>query len=78
MQNLLQVIRQQPKLAKEASSTLVDIGQAVHPTVSSEELDVLLHGVLLQEVYARTSCLQTLQVKRDYNDCLKHGYSPAL
>lgn len=40
MQGLLQVIKQQPKLAKEASSTLVDIGQAILATVSSEELEV--------------------------------------
>lgn len=63
MQNLVQVIRQQPKLAKEASSALIAIGQAVHLTVTKGELNVLLGGTLVQEVYVRNSCLQTLQVR---------------
>ncbi len=62
-EDLLYVIRQQPKLAKDASSALIAIGQAIHENVDHEELLVLLRGTLLQEVYARTSCLQTLQVK---------------
>ncbi|PSR76114.1 hypothetical protein PHLCEN_2v8664 [Hermanssonia centrifuga] len=61
MEDLLYVIRQQPKLAKDASSALIAIGQAIHENVDHEELLVLLRGTLLQEVYARTSCLQTLQ-----------------
>ncbi|THG98438.1 hypothetical protein EW026_g3754 [Hermanssonia centrifuga] len=60
-EDLLYVIRQQPKLAKDASSALIAIGQAIHENVDHEELLVLLRGTLLQEVYARTSCLQTLQ-----------------
>lgn len=62
MEILLHVIRQQPKLAKDASSALIDIGQAIHESVTRDELNVLLHGMLLQEVYVRNSCLQTLQV----------------
>ncbi|GJE94641.1 ARM repeat-containing protein [Phanerochaete sordida] len=61
MENLLFVIRQQPKLAKDASSALIDIGQAVQATVKPEELTVLLRGILIQEVYVRNACLQTLQ-----------------
>ena len=60
---LLHVIRQQPKLAKEASSALIDIGQAIHWTVSRPELDILINGTLTQEVYVRNSCLQALQVR---------------
>ena len=62
MRGLLQIIRQQPKLAKAASSALVDIGQGIQATVSPDELNVLIRGTLQQEVYVRNSCLQTLQV----------------
>ena len=62
MENLLHTIRQQPKLSKEASSALMDIGEAIQASVSPNELRVLLHGTLMQEVYVRNSCLQALQV----------------
>ncbi|KAI0688462.1 ARM repeat-containing protein [Cytidiella melzeri] len=61
LETLLSVIRQQPKLSKEASSALISIGQAIHDTTTPEELNTLLRGTLLQEVYVRNSCLQTLQ-----------------
>ncbi|KAJ7623265.1 armadillo-type protein [Roridomyces roridus] len=61
MQLLLHIIRQQPKLSKEASSTLVDLGEAAHSNASRDEIDVLLIGTLMQEVYVRNSCLQALQ-----------------
>lgn len=63
MESLIHVIRQQPRLAKDASSALVDIGQAIHSNATPEENSVLLHGTLMQEVYVRTSCLQALQVR---------------
>jgi hypothetical protein len=59
---LLHIIRQQPKLTKEASSTLIDLGEAIHATATRQEIDVLIAGTLLQEAYARNSCLQTIQV----------------
>jgi hypothetical protein len=62
MESLLHVIRLQPKLAKEASSTLVGIAQTIHGNVTAEETKILLNGTLAQEVYVRTSCLQALQV----------------
>ncbi|OBZ65072.1 Translational activator GCN1 [Grifola frondosa] len=61
IKDLLHVIRQQPKLAKEASSALIDLGQAVQSNATREETAVSLRGTLFQEVYARNSCLQTLQ-----------------
>ncbi|GLB43526.1 putative ARM repeat-containing protein [Lyophyllum shimeji] len=61
MEMLLHVIRQQPKLSKDASSALVDLGEAIHASVSPAELSVLVEGTLMQEVYVRNSCLQTLQ-----------------
>lgn len=62
MEILLHIIRQQPKLSKEGSSALVDLGEVSYPSASREELDVLLNGTLMQEVYVRNSCLQALQV----------------
>jgi hypothetical protein len=62
MENLLHIIRQQPKLSKEASSALIDLGEAIQASASSDELAVLLRGALTQEVYVRNSCLQALQV----------------
>ena len=62
MESLIHVIRQQPRLAKDASFALVDVGQAVHTNATPEEDSVLLRGTLMQEVYVRTSCLQALQV----------------
>jgi len=64
MENLLHIIRNQPKLSKEASSTLVDLGEAIQSNASLNEFAVLLRGTLFQEVYARNSCLQALQVRR--------------
>ncbi|KAJ6581434.1 armadillo-type protein [Mycena capillaripes] len=61
MKILLQIIRQQPKLSKEGSSALVDLGQVAHASASRDELDVLINGTLMQEVYVRNSCLQALQ-----------------
>ena len=62
MESLIHVIRQQPRLAKDASSALVDIGQAIHLNAIPVETQALLRGTLMQEVYVRTSCLQALQV----------------
>ncbi|KAG5638049.1 hypothetical protein H0H81_002083 [Sphagnurus paluster] len=61
IEKLLHVIRQQPKLSKDASSALIDLGEAIQATGSEKELAVLLKGTLMQEVYLRNSCLQALQ-----------------
>ena len=55
-------MRVQPKLAKEASSALIDLGESIHATATRQEIDVIIRGTLLQEVYVRNSCLQTIQV----------------
>ena len=62
MRDLLYVIKQQPKLAKDASMALIDLGQSIQVTASSEDTNVLVRGTLQQEVYVRSSCLQALQV----------------
>ncbi|KAF7308577.1 TOG domain-containing protein [Mycena chlorophos] len=58
---LLTATRQQLKLAKEASSALVDLGAAAHANASRDEINILLRGTLTQEGHVRNSCLQTLQ-----------------
>jgi hypothetical protein len=62
IENLIHVIRSQPNLAKEASSDLIGIGEAIHDTASPQEISALLRGTLFQESYVRNSCLQALQV----------------
>ncbi|EPQ55338.1 ARM repeat-containing protein [Gloeophyllum trabeum ATCC 11539] len=59
--DLIHAIRNQPRLAKDAASALIDSAQAVSQTASPEESSILLRGTLHQEVYARNACLQALQ-----------------
>ncbi|KAI0657693.1 ARM repeat-containing protein [Cubamyces menziesii] len=61
VRDLIHAIRHQPKLAKDASSALIDIGQAMQANATKAETAQLLQGTLYQEVYVRTSCLQALQ-----------------
>ncbi|KAE9398973.1 ARM repeat-containing protein [Gymnopus androsaceus JB14] len=58
---LIHIIRFQPKLSKEASSSLIELAEAIHASALKDEIDVLVRGTLLQEVYVRNSCLQALQ-----------------
>lgn len=69
METLLLIINHQPKLTKAASSALVDLGEAIYTTATKEELNVLIRGTLVQEVYVRNSCLQTLQVCLAFSYC---------
>ncbi len=62
LEQLLRVIRSQPKLSKNASSTLIDLGEAISPTATHEEINVLLKGTLAQEPHVRNACLQAIQV----------------
>lgn len=62
MRALIHVVQHQPRLGKDASSALVDLGQAIHVSASPEEVRLLLQSTLSEEVYVRHSCLQTLQV----------------
>jgi hypothetical protein len=55
-------MRTQPKLSKESSSALIDLGQAISPNATSEETTLLLDSTLVQEAYARNVSLQALQV----------------
>ncbi|KAG2084813.1 armadillo-type protein [Suillus discolor] len=51
----------QPQLSKEASSVLIDLGEAVQSNATRDEVGVLIDGTLLQEVYVRNACLQAIQ-----------------
>jgi hypothetical protein len=62
MEQVLHVVRHQPRLSKEASSVLIDLGEAVQSNATRDEVDVLIDGTLLQEVYVRNACLQAIQV----------------
>ncbi|KAG1832884.1 armadillo-type protein [Suillus subalutaceus] len=61
MEHVLHVIRHQPRLSKEASSVLIDLGEAVQSNATRDEVGVLIGGTLLQEVYVRNACLQAIQ-----------------
>ncbi|KAF9234000.1 armadillo-type protein [Melanogaster broomeanus] len=61
MEHVLHVIRHQPRLSKEASIVLIDLGEAVRNSASRDEVGVLINGTLLQETHVRNSCLQALQ-----------------
>ncbi|THU98405.1 ARM repeat-containing protein [Dendrothele bispora CBS 962.96] len=61
MEILIHIVRQQPKLSKEASSTLIELGEAIQASAQRAEIDTLIRGTLFQEVYVRNSCLQALQ-----------------
>jgi len=55
-------MRTQPKLSKESSSALIDLGEAISGNATSEESTLLLESTLVQEAYARNASLQALQV----------------
>ncbi|KAI5995298.1 armadillo-type protein [Pisolithus orientalis] len=61
MESLVHVIKLQPRLSKEASSALVDIGEAILATATYAEISVLIQGTLNQEIHVRNSCLQAIQ-----------------
>ncbi|KAG1831619.1 armadillo-type protein [Suillus variegatus] len=61
MEHVLHAIRHQPRLSKEASSVLIDLGEAVQSNATRDEVGVLIDGTLLQEVYVRNACLQAIQ-----------------
>lgn len=63
LEGLLHALRYQLKLTKEASSTLIDVGQAIFPNVTSEETTMLLQSTLYQEAHVRNASLQALQVR---------------
>ena len=63
MEYVIHVIRLQPRLSKEASSVLVDLGETVQANATHNEISVLVQGSLSQETHVRSSCLQAIQVR---------------
>ncbi|KAI0316101.1 ARM repeat-containing protein [Amylostereum chailletii] len=61
IQGLLHAMRHQLKLSKEASSALINLGQTIYPTATSEETTILLNSTLVQEAHVRNASLQALQ-----------------
>lgn len=64
LEHVLHVVRTQPRLSKDASSLLVDLGEAIQANANRKEVGVLIEGTLLQSTHVRHSCLQALQVRR--------------
>lgn len=64
LEHVLHVVRTQPRLSKDASSLLIDLGEAIQASATRDEVRVLIEGTLLQETHVRNSCLQALQVRR--------------
>ncbi|KDQ20094.1 hypothetical protein BOTBODRAFT_101949 [Botryobasidium botryosum FD-172 SS1] len=61
MSSLLQSISRYPKLSKEATSSLIELGEVIHPSATFEETQILIRGTLSQESHVRNACLQALQ-----------------
>ena len=61
-QALVHAIGRYSKLSKVAASSLIGLGQAIHPTATPAELNVFIQATLSQETYVRNACLQALQV----------------
>jgi hypothetical protein len=62
LEDLLHTIRSQSSLSKDASSALIELGEAISSTATREDVTVLLRGLLTQEPHVRNACLQALQV----------------
>ncbi|VDC02874.1 unnamed protein product [Peniophora sp. CBMAI 1063] len=73
---VLHAMRTQLRLAKDASSSLVALGETIasSPAPTRSEADALLQGTLVQEAHARTACLQALAPL----DLTEREWAPAL
>ncbi|KAF8434348.1 armadillo-type protein [Boletus edulis BED1] len=61
LEHVVHVVRTQPRLTKDASSLLVDLGEAIQANATRDEVGVLIEGTLLQETHVRNACLLALQ-----------------
>ncbi|PFH47401.1 hypothetical protein AMATHDRAFT_152123 [Amanita thiersii Skay4041] len=61
LKDLLHTIRSQSSLSKDASSSLIELGEAISATATRDDIEVLFDGLLMQEPHVRNACLQTLQ-----------------
>ena len=67
LEHVLHVIRTQPRLSKDASSLLIDLGEAIQANAVRDEVGVLVGGTLLQETHVRNSCLMAIQVRQSFS-----------
>ncbi|KAF8317653.1 ARM repeat-containing protein [Clavulina sp. PMI_390] len=74
LSTVLDSMAQYAQLARTSATVLVDIGETIHSSATSEETSLLIHGVLAQESFARHACLQALE-PFDLTDL---DWSPAL
>lgn len=61
IEDLLKIISTQPRLAKDASSALADLGTAIRDVATPEEIAAIIKGTLSGESNVRNSALQALQ-----------------
>jgi hypothetical protein len=62
LEALIHAVRTELRLRKEASSTLIELGEAVQVNARKEEIAALIRATLCQESHARNVYLSTLQV----------------
>ncbi|TFK26296.1 translational activator GCN1 [Coprinopsis marcescibilis] len=61
LEAVIYAVRTELKLSKEASSTLVDLGESIQVNATRGEIGVLIRATLAQESHARNAALQALQ-----------------
>lgn len=59
---LIFAIGRYSNLAKDAYSSLVNLGQAIHENASVADITSFIRGTVADEVYVRNACLQAMQV----------------
>ena len=62
IKQLLQMISSHPKLARDASAALVDLGDAIREVASEAEIREMIAGTLSKDSNVRNAALQALQV----------------
>jgi hypothetical protein len=61
---LVTLVAQHPRVSRDAVAVLLEVGDAIHTSVSESEQDLLIESTLGQEVFVRNACLQAMQVCR--------------
>ncbi|KAG2015263.1 translational activator GCN1 [Coprinopsis cinerea AmutBmut pab1-1] len=61
LETIIHVVRSELRLNKEASSTLIELGESIQVNATKEEANVLIRASLAQESHARNAYLQALQ-----------------
>ena len=59
---LLHIISTYPKLARDASAALIDLGDAIREVASAGEIKEMIAGTLSKDSAVRNAALQALQV----------------